>query len=130
MVKIIIVDNSEIFRSALFDFLSKNESYQIFIDTSNGLELFSKIKSKTPDIIIIDLDQPIINVYDTAAKIKNQNPEIKIIAFTLKDENILREKVISSGFDGLIHKVDMEIMMKSAIKSVLKNKAFFPKTIF
>lgn len=103
---IFIADDVEENRLVLKDLLT-------VIDTSiqtefaeNGQELINLVQQKMPDIILMDLDMPVMNGFETTAFIRNKFPanSIKIIACTASLLTLKREEILEMGFSNLLQK--------------------------
>lgn len=104
-VKIAIVDDSAIFQKLLFFYLD-SYGYNVAFQAENGAECI-EILNKTihhPDIIILDINMPVMNGFETAKKIKSNWPSIIVIAYSSDDDQYTQEKIISCGADKFIYK--------------------------
>lgn len=87
---------------------------------SNGLEAFNKIKSEPFDLLLSDVDMPIMNGYELVEAIKSSKlvlPIICVTAFAISGD---REKLLLHGFDNYISKpIDMDDM-KAVLDGYIK----------
>lgn len=128
MIKIIIVDDNEIFKHALINYIKSTTNFIILNDASNGQELLVKLKEYTPDLILMDLNMPVLNGIDTALSVKKLYPDIKMIAISLNQEVRLKERLINAGFDGFLYKANIQKELEIAIDMVMKNKKYFKES--
>ncbi|WP_013322184.1 response regulator [Gloeothece verrucosa] len=82
MVRVLIVDDHDLTRLSLKLSLSKDEEIDIVGLAENGLEAIEKVKASCPDVIILDLQMPILNGLSAASEIKQIAPNTRIIAYT------------------------------------------------
>lgn len=97
MAKILIADDIEGVRRMLTQ--SLEDEHQI-VQANNGLEAVRLAQTESPEIVILDLDMPIMDGVEAARQIKQQRPSIKIIAMTGQhnSENARLVKEICDAF--------------------------------
>lgn len=82
---------------------------------SNGVEALEKLREKPFNLLLSDVDMPLMNGYDLVSEIKNMDLNIPLVCVTAFAISGDKEKLLMHGFDGYISKpIDMDIM-----KSVL-----------
>lgn len=90
--KIIIGESKDTYRELLKAYLTE-QGYTIADDTSDGLDLIIKSFQMNPDIILVDLELPVIDGLKAAKVIKELNNSIKIIAMTVYDEQCFYKSI-------------------------------------
>jgi CheY-like chemotaxis protein len=103
-MKILIVEDNEKNRTLVKDVLEYH-GYEV-IEAGNGKEGIKIAKENNPDLILMDIQMPVMSGYD-AIKILKNNPEtkdIKIIALTSFAMKGDKEKIMEEGFDDYIAK--------------------------
>lgn len=104
-IKIVIVDDNSFLINAIKEKLSFFEDIQFKYSANNGKEALQKLEQdKNLDIILMDIEMPIMNGIDATLEIKQRYPQIKIIMLTVfdNDENIFN--AIKAGADGYLLK--------------------------
>ncbi|MGV7104934.1 response regulator [Flavobacterium sp. U410] len=104
-IKIVIVDDNSFLINAIKEKLSFFEDIQFKYSANNGKEVLQKLEQdKNLDIILMDIEMPIMNGIDATLEIKQRYPQIKIIMLTVfdNDENIFN--AIKAGADGYLLK--------------------------
>ena len=98
-IKIILVDDEILFRKGISFLLEREKNLEIIFEASNGNELISFLKTNNdhPDIILMDLKMPIINGVEATKIIRQDFPEIKIIALTSYDSKSFVANMIDVG---------------------------------
>lgn len=105
MVKIVIVDDNSFLIKATREKLSLYANFEIKFTASNGLILVEKLsENHNIDVILMDIEMPIMNGIEATAIVKAKFPHIKIIMLTVfdNDENIFN--AIKAGSDGYLLK--------------------------
>jgi DNA-binding NarL/FixJ family response regulator len=98
---ILIVDDSDIVRRVLREFLVRHTAVDAFKEASDGRAAIVMTQASKPDLIILDLSMPGMNGFKAAAELKRIAPEVPILLFTMHDTRA--EEV---GVDAVVSKVD------------------------
>jgi len=123
--KIILADNHQLFRESM-KLLIENEGIgEVIGEAENGevfLEMMQKLK---PDLVLMDIEMPVINGIEASRKAIAQKPDLKILVLTMHGEenNFLALK--KAGVKGFVLKSAGKKEIEKAIKSVIKGKNYF-----
>jgi DNA-binding NarL/FixJ family response regulator len=125
MIKIIIADDHQIVVDGLKSILNQLTEYKVITTASNGRELLKSLEIVEPDIILLDIDMPVLNGIETLKEIKKHYPKIKTIILTMHEEKSLVKKMTDLGANGFLFKnSDIEELI-IAMESVMKGKSYF-----
>lgn len=86
-LKVYIADDHTLFRKAMVNLLRGFERVVDVKDAENGKELLTLIKYEVPDVVIVDLQMPVMDGTDTSTQIIQKYPDVKIIILTMHDSN-------------------------------------------
>lgn len=117
-VKVLIVEDNKINQMVTKRILEKNSFITTVVD--NGFEAIKKVENEKFDIILMDINMPEINGFETAIRIRNINPRIPIIALTATDANEIKNKITQSEMDEVIVKPFDEKDLITMIYTLLK----------
>jgi DNA-binding NarL/FixJ family response regulator len=81
-IKVLIADDHELTCLGLKILISKQQHCQVVGIAANGQQAIALVKSYQPDVIILDLQMPVLNGYSAALQIKQFAPHIRIIAYS------------------------------------------------
>jgi len=104
-IKIAIVDDNSFLINTVKEKLSFFENLQYKFSATNGADLLTKLEnSSNLDLILMDIEMPVLNGIETTELVKQKYPHIKIIMLTVfdNDENIFN--AIKAGADGYLLK--------------------------
>lgn len=104
-IKLAIIDDNSFLIKAIREKLSFFEDIQIKFSALNGAELLTKLgENHNLDVLLMDIEMPILNGIEATAIIKQKYPQIKVIMLTAfdNDENIFN--AIKAGADGYLLK--------------------------
>lgn len=99
-------EDHEAVRQGLISVLNDQKGIRIVADAPNGKLLIEKIRGQKdlPDVVLLDIDMPVMNGYETAKMIRQDFPTIKSIAFSMHDDEYNIIKMISNGAVGYLIK--------------------------
>ena len=104
MANIVLVDDHVLLRKGLAA-LIKDSGHGVLFEADNGKDFISKLKPKyIPEIVLLDINMPDMDGYDTAKWIKNNYPEIKVLALSMYDKENSIIRMLKCGARGYILK--------------------------
>lgn len=121
MVKIVIVDDHQMFLDGMLSVLSNNEGFEVLFVENNAKKALTKIKDNQPDIVITDISMPEMNGIEFVKILRQDFPDIKILVLSMF-VNILPFKNID-GF--LLKDTDKERLIQVINDIVLSDKKHF-----
>lgn len=124
-IKVLITDDHALFRQGVRTALSFREDIEFLGEAENGMQLLTMLKFLQPDIILLDIQMPIMDGIATLPEIKKINPDIKIIMLTMHNEVSLITKLMSLGANSYLTKDSDSDTIYEAIKTCYENEFFF-----
>jgi DNA-binding NarL/FixJ family response regulator len=115
---ILIVDDSDIVRRVLREFLARHAGAEAFQEASDGRLAIVRLQESKPDLIILDLSMPGMGGLRAAAELKSLAPEVPILLYTMHDARA--EEV---GVDAVVSKVDGLSVLAERVRSFLTEPA-------
>lgn len=128
-IKLIIVDDHEIIRLGMKALLFGNPQIDIVGDVGTGNELISLLKKVTPDIILLDINLPVISGLELLKRIRESHSEIKMLMISANVNSHFIESSIKNGAVGYLHKNCSKEELLEAIDTVTLGKMYFSKNI-
>lgn len=111
---VLIVDDSDVLRRVLKEFLAKHAGADAFDEATDGRQAIVRVQASKPDLIILDLSMPGMGGYKAAAELKKLAPEVPILLFTMHDAR--PEDV---GVDAVVSKVEGLGLLAERVRSFL-----------
>jgi len=126
LVKIAVADDHHLFRESLCALIDTWENCKVVIQAANGRQLLEKLHPKNlPDLVLVDLEMPEMNGYETLKAIKEKYPEIRLLVISLHYSEELVWRIIKFGAQGFVNKNDDIARLKKAIAEMIRNGYFF-----
>jgi len=121
------VDDHHLFRSEIASIIQKLEGYHVIFEASNGGELIGNIMlGHKPDIVVLDINMPVMNGINTVSWLRSAQPEIKLIVLSTSDapEKVLA--MLKLGIKGYLLKSSEPYEYEQALKKVSHNDIYYP----
>jgi DNA-binding NarL/FixJ family response regulator len=127
--KVILVDDNQVFRSALKKLLMAEYNAEIIGEASGADELKQINDWLSADIIFMDIMMPGVDGITLAKEILWIKPQLRIIAITMHVDKVYLYSLLGAGFKGCIFKNNLYNELYIAFETVMSGKLFFPKDI-
>jgi CheY-like chemotaxis protein len=105
---ILIVDDSEIIRTAVRHFLEVQPGFKVCGEAVDGLDALEKVRYLSPDLIILDLTMPRMNGFQTARQLRARLVATPIILYTVSAQLIKPEQAKAAGVNAVVAKEDLD----------------------
>ncbi len=123
-IRIILGENHSILREGIRRILEKEPGFIVVGEVETEQELFDLFPDSSANIIILDSDIPLKKGIQTAKKLLEQAPLVKIILLSLHTEKYFVEETIKAGIYGYVLKNDVISEIVSAIQNVMAGKQY------
>ena len=124
MANLVLTDDHILLRNGLAE-LVKSLGHTVLFEADNGKNFIAKLDSKLlPDVVLMDINMPEMDGFETANWIKNNHPEIKVLALSMYDNETSIIRMLKCGAKGYILKDSEPAELKSAIAAVM-DKGFY-----
>lgn len=129
--KIVIVDDHKLVSKAIAELVQGFSNYAILFQVSNGHDLLEKLKlsSDHPDIILLDVNMPIMNGFETMKNIRQLYPEIKVLVLSMNDDEDTIIRIIKLGACGYVSKLADEDELSKALDTVVDKGYYYNETV-
>ena len=128
-MKLIIVDDSKVFRETVRDYLENELKHQVLAEAESGEQFLELPNIMEADVILMDIEMGEIDGIHATKKLLYRLPYAKIIAVTMLLEKVFLEQLLGAGFKGCVFKNDVFIELEKALKEVVSGNLFFSTNI-
>jgi DNA-binding NarL/FixJ family response regulator len=124
--KVVLVDDHSLLREALSSLIGGFEEFQVIGSLDNGHELIRSLSDGLrPDLILLDLNMPVLDGFDTAKWLQTNHPDIKLLVLTMYDSEIALIRLLQTGVKGFLKKDTHPNELHNALKSVCNNGFYY-----
>lgn len=123
-ISILIADDHSMIREGLKQLLELEQNFNVIGFADNGRKAIDKINELHPDILLLDVNMPVLGGIETLAEIRKNNINVKVIMLTIHNEREYLIKAVELGCDGYILKESDYDELKNAIYNVYEGKRY------
>ncbi len=128
-IKVMIADDHALIREGIKKLLELEENFEIVALAGDGEQAIASIKETSPDVVLLDINMPVMNGIDCLKQIKQDYPEIKVIMLTIHEDAEYLIETINIGAEGYVLKdADVSSLVK-AIQKVVQGEVYIHPTL-
>ncbi len=128
--QVAVTDDHTLMRNALARLIASFENYSVIFEASNGRDLIEKIQSHLiPDIILLDINMPEMDGFETAKWLTRNYPQIKVLALSMQSDESSIIRMLRLGAKGYLMKNVEPDELNVALESVIKKDFYLSETI-
>ena len=123
--KVIIVDDHTLFRNGLRILINSMENYRVDAEAANGKLFLELLKTSIPDLVLLDINMPVMDGIEAATIAHELYPDLKIITLSMYGEEDYYYKMVNAGVKGFVLKNSDIKEVKAALDVVYEGGSFF-----
>jgi two-component system, NarL family, invasion response regulator UvrY len=125
MATIVLTDDHILLRNGLAE-LVKKLGHTVLFEADNGKDLMTKLDAKNlPDLVLMDINMPEMDGYETTQWLKENHPQLNVLALSMYDNENSIIKMLKCGAKGYILKDSDPAILKAAIDAVLSKGYYY-----
>lgn len=124
-INIIIADDHVLYRAGVKTALSSKKDIRVIAEADNGSHLLMLLKTAQPDVILLDIQMPIMDGITALPQIKKLYPQIKIVMLTMMDDVSMITKLMELGANSYLSKTSDSEIIYEAIKTCYEQEYYF-----
>ena len=124
-IKVGLTDDHELMRAGLAQILEATNEIQVVFEASNGAELLECLKTYKVDIVLLDLEMPVMDGRDALPKIIELYPKTKVLILSMHDSNSFIVNMMELGASGYLLKDMPPAEVTNAVKAVKNDGLYF-----
>ena len=130
-IDIIIVDDHVLFSQALNTLVSKFEEFNVIKVLNDGTEVVDYFsgENQIPDVVLMDIKMPKMNGIEATNWLKNNHPDVKVLALSMECEEETILAMLRAGAKGYLLKDIHPTILKHAINEVYANGFYYTENV-
>jgi CheY-like chemotaxis protein len=116
---ILIVDDSQSIRAVTRRYLESQPRFEVCGEAVDGLDALEKARDLSPDLIIMDLEMPRMNGFQTARALRTRNVSAPIILFTIYADAVRWQDAQAAGLSAVVSKSDLSALQQEIDRLLL-----------
>lgn len=129
MIRVLIADDHKMVREGLRRILEFDGEIQVIDEADNGEECIKKIRSSKPDIVLLDINMPVMNGIEALQEIRKKKLKTKVIILTVHNEIEYLLRAVDIGIDGYVLKDSDAHELIRAVTSVYEGDKFIQPSL-
>jgi DNA-binding NarL/FixJ family response regulator len=128
-IRVILADDSKLIRELLINHLAGSDDIIVVGQAENGQDVIRMAAELDPEVILMDIDMPVLDGVQATSKLSESSPEIKIIALTMHSKENIIKKMLEAGATGYLSKnCDSDELLR-AIRTVRSGSRYLSDEI-
>ena len=128
-IKLLLVDDHQILIDGIRSLLDDQPQFQIIDEAHNGQEALDKLKEIQPDVVLADINMPIMSGIELTQTIQKQHPDLKVLVLTMYNDKEIITEIISAGANGYILKNTGKQEFVTAITTIAGGGSYFSNEV-
>ena len=124
-MKLLLVDDHKLIRDAIRSYLEGDDEFEIVEEAGNGQEALVLLKSIKVDVVLMDIQMPVMNGIDCTKKIKELYPDTHVLSLSMLKDNQFIKQMLAAGAIGYILKNSGEEEVKKALRTVNNGETYY-----
>lgn len=125
MIRLALADDQLLFRRGLVMLLRDMSGVQVVFECANGEELLTGLRDNPIDIVLLDLEMPVMDGMEAIGRIKQEHPDVKVIVLSTHNKEQFILRAMDSGAAGYMLKSADTDEIESAIRSVRESGYYY-----
>jgi two-component system, NarL family, invasion response regulator UvrY len=114
-----LVDDHTLFRKGMLELINGFGQYHVTLEAENGKMLIRQLCAEIiPDIVVLDVCMPEMDGFETAVWLRRNYPTVKVLAFSLNNEEQIVRQMITSGVKGYLLKTSDPAEIQKALETL------------
>lgn len=123
-IRILVVDDHGVLRAGLTTLLNAQPDMEVVGEADNGNDALQLTSETQPDVILMDISMPDMDGIEATKRIKQLNPQARVLILSLHEDSELIKESIRSGARGYILKKALKEDLIRAIHEVMRNEIY------
>jgi DNA-binding NarL/FixJ family response regulator len=129
MIRVIITEDHDILREGLQSLLKDEPTIGVVAEAANGKVLLDYLETTPVDVILMDINMPVLNGIEATKIIASEFPHVKVLALSMLDNSNYVQVMLNAGAKGYVLKSTGKNELVHAIQEVASGKKYISKAL-
>jgi two-component system nitrate/nitrite response regulator NarL len=121
-IRILLADDTALFRTAIAELVDAQDGLEVVGEAENGLEAVEKARGLKPDVVVMDVEMPVMDGVQATRLIREQIPGVKVVMLTVSESDDHLFDAIRFGAQGYLLKDLRPAELYELIRAVMRNE--------
>ena len=103
-VRVVLVDDHAVMRLGIRNLLSRSNEIQVIGEASNGVEALETVERLKPDVLVLDMEMPVMDGVEVARRMRTSGTPTRILAFSAYNDKFYVQSLLEMGASGYLTK--------------------------
>lgn len=104
LIRVVLADDHAVVRKGTREYLEEDPAITVVAEASNGLEACALVDEWRPDVVILDIQMPVLGGIEATRRIKRTHPDVRVLILTAYDDDPYVLALLQAGADGYVLK--------------------------
>ena len=128
-INIMITDDHSMIREGLKNLLELDGDIKVIAEAVDGQDCLDKLETINPDVLLLDINMPVMNGLDVLKNLKNRKNKVKVLVLTVHNEVEYLMKAVDIGINGYVLKDSESAVLKKAIISIASGENYIQPSL-
>ncbi len=129
MIKLAIAEDQALFRRGMVMLLRAMSDVEVVLECANGQELLEGVKTQAVDIVLLDLEMPVMDGMECMRRLRQEHPGVKAIVLSMHSEERFIVHLMELGAVGYVPKTAQPHEIEEAVRSVASSGYHFTELV-
>lgn len=129
MIRIVIAEDHNALIDGIQSFLKDVNDVKLVGSANDGEALCALVEKKRPDVVITDIRMPVVDGITATRRMLKTNPDVKVVAFTMFDQDEAVHQMLQAGAKGYILKNSSLNDLLNAVRTVHAGETYYDKQV-
>ena len=120
--KVVLADDHTIVRQSIRNFLEASPEIEVVGEASNGLEAIEAVNHLAPDVLLLDMEMPVLNGIGVVRKLAAAKSPVRVLALSAYEDNQYIHGVLENGASGYLTKDEAPHSIVEAVRRVAQGE--------
>ena len=125
VTRVVLAEDNEFVRRGIRKILNKAQDIEVIGEASNGIEALALVNALKPEILILDVEMPLLNGIEVAHQMKKSGTKTYILVLSAYDDLQYIRQMLSNGVDGYLIKDEAPERMIEAVRGIAQGQRYW-----
>lgn len=117
-IRVVIADDHAIMRVGIRNILSRSSDIHVIGEASNGAEAITQVNQLAPDVLILDMEMPVMDGVEVARRLHASNSPVRVLVLSAYDDRQYIEEMLNMGASGYLIKDEAPEVIVEAVQDI------------